>query len=121
VHGASSCSPCVHGSYAQLPGSKACSLCPLGYTTTSDGASICDQALEQTVSIGKQYALAVSLAVRLSGADLEDVALRTGVLGSSEDILRFLVSLDSADAFNVSTRDVEVRPAPHTSLIACIS
>ena len=109
VHGASSCSPCVHGSYSQLPGTRACRLCPFGYSTTSDGASVCDQVLEQTVAIGKQYALAVSLAVRLSGADLKDVAMRTGVLGPSEDILRFLVSLDSADAFGVSSRDVEVR------------
>jgi hypothetical protein len=61
------------------------------------------------VAIGKEYALAVSLAMRLTGANLEDVALRTGVLGRSEDILSFLVSLDSAVAFNVSTRDVEVR------------
>ena len=109
VHGASSCSPCVHGSYSQLPGSDACRLCPFGYSTTSDGASVCDRGLEQTVAIGKQYALAVSLAMRLSGADLEDIAMRTGVLGPSEDILRFLVSLDSADAFGVSSRDVEVR------------
>lgn len=108
VYGASSCSPCVHGSYAQRPNSRACRLCPFGYTTTADGASICNEALEQTVAIGKQYALAVSLAMRLSGAGLEDVAQRTGVLGPSEDILSFLVALDSADAFNVSTRDVEV-------------
>lgn len=119
VHGASSCSPCVHGSYSQLPGSGACRLCPFGYTTVSDGASICDQALEQTVAIGKQYALAISLAMRLSGADLEDVAKRTGVLGPSEDILRFLVSLDSADAFGVSTRDVEVRFQSRKLLWAC--
>lgn len=119
LYGASSCSPCVHGSYSQLPGSGACRLCPFGYTTSSDGASICDRALEQTVAIGKQYALAISLAMRLSGADLEDVAMGTGVLGPSEDILSFLVSLDSADAFNVSTRDVEVCAHSHKLLCLC--
>ena len=120
VHGASSCPPCVHGSYSQLPGTRACRLCHFGYSTTSDGASVCDQELEQTVAIGKQYALAVSLAVRLSGADLKDVAMRTGVQGPSEDILRFLVSLDSADAFGVSSRDVEVRDYyPRPLAVSC--
>eukprot|EP00892_Ulva_mutabilis_P000525 jgi/Ulvmu1/10473/UM064_0010.1 len=108
VHGASSCLPCVHGSYAQLPGATACRLCPFGYTTKSDGAVVCDQAVEQTVAVGKEYALAVSFSVRLMGMSFDDVPQRTGVLGSPENILQFLVSLDSAAAFRVSTADVQV-------------
>jgi hypothetical protein len=100
----------VHGSYASAAGSAACRLCPFGYTTQSDGAAVCDKPVQRKVH-KHQYALAVSLSVRLSGADFDDVTLRTGVLGSSEDILRFLVSLDSASAFRVSTADVEVRAA----------
>lgn len=108
VYGASSCLPCVHGSYAQLSGSVACRLCPFGYTTTSDGAAVCDRAVEQTVALGKEYALAVSFSVRLMGMSFDDIPQRTGVLGSAEDILQFLVSLDSAAAFRVSTADVQV-------------
>lgn len=60
------------------------------------------------MDVGKEYALAVSFAVRLMGMSFDDVPQRTGVLGSSEDILQFLVSLDSAAAFKVSTADVQV-------------
>jgi hypothetical protein len=119
IYGAVSCSPCVHGSYAARPSSRACHLCPLGFTTSSDGAVVCDAIISQTVIVGSQYALSVMFSLRLVGAQLEDVQLRTGVAAPAEDVLRFLASLDAATAFNVSIADVQVLDLPNGPYMSC--
>ena len=70
---------------------------------------VCDTAMSQTVVIGAQYALAVSFTLRLVGTSLAEVPQRTGIDAPPQDVLSFLVGLDAADAFNVSTLDVQVR------------
>jgi hypothetical protein len=70
---------------------------------------VCDRAITQSVVIGAQYALSVSFSLRLIGARLADVPTWAGVAAPPQDVLSFLVSVDAADAFNISTSDVQVR------------
>lgn len=112
IFGAIHCSPCIHGSYAALPGSPACHLCPFGYATASDSAVTCDRIVSGTFEYGTQYGLAVSFALRLDGTNLEVVPQRTGIAAPPSDVLQFLVSLDAATAFGISTADVQVRRRP---------
>lgn len=109
IFGATHCSPCIHGSYAALPGSAACHLCPFGFATASDSAVTCDRIVSETFEYGAQYGLAVSFALRLDGTNLGMVPQRTGIAAPPSDVLQFLVSLDAATAFNISTADVQVR------------
>lgn len=91
----------------------------MGFTTTSDGAIVCDAVIPQTVIVGSQYALSVMFSLRLVGARLEDMPLRMGVAAPAEDVLHFLASLDVATAFNVSTADVQVPSLPNVPCTSC--
>ena len=65
------------------------------------------------MQVGEEYVLSVMFSLRLIGANIELLPARTGVHALPQDILHFLVSLDTAWAFNVSTSDVIVRaPVP---------
>ena len=73
----------------------------------------CDSVVTQTVTVGAQYALSVMFSLRLVGTTLADVPRRSGVAAPPSDVLQFLLGLDAASAFNVSTSDVRVRTVPH--------
>eukprot|EP00873_Tetraselmis_striata_P007542 jgi/Tetstr1/427806/TSEL_001778.t2 len=109
VWGAGECRQCGTGTYTPWPGARACLLCPPHLTTPSAGAGNCSQPAHPT-DLSTDYAVIVQLRVAflVDTADLEDVTLRTSLVGSIEAVVAHLLRLDTASVFRVPLADVEV-------------